>query len=121
VEVTDIAGDFGSTANQYCSKRFPHMKKYILVFFLIGIWPAVSAQPPRNQCSGILHDDHGLLQFGGHAGEGEGICVVAESERSKVLRVCADGRFCRVSGKLSPCKDSGECEEIKAVNRVQPK
>lgn len=97
------------------------MKKYILTFFLISTCSALSAQPPKNECSGILHDDHGVLQFGGHAGEGEGICAVAASERRKVLRVCSDGHFCRVSGTLGPCKDSGECDEIGRVNRVQAK
>jgi hypothetical protein len=97
------------------------MKKYIVAFFLISICPALAAQPSRNVCSGILHDDHGLLQFGGHAGEGEGVCVIAESERSKVLQTCSDGHFCRVSGTPRPCKDSGECDEISRVNRVQAK
>jgi hypothetical protein len=95
------------------------MTKYIVAFFLLGVCPAMSAQPPKNECSGILHDDHGLLQFGGHAGEGEGICVIAESERGKVMQACSDGRFCRVSGTRAPCKDSGECDEISHVKRAQ--
>jgi hypothetical protein len=91
----------------------------ILIVVISGISPSLSAEPRRNECSGILHVDHGSIQFGGRLGESEGLCIIANSEQSKVLAVCAIDQFCRVSGRLSACKDSGECSEIRRVYRAQ--
>jgi hypothetical protein len=87
---------------------------------LLNTAHSAAATLTRGECHGILHRDHGSLQIGGGAGEGEAICVVASSEQSKVvLKSCSLGVFCRVRGAVRPCQDSGECVEIERVDRVQ--
>lgn len=86
---------------------------------LLGTAHPASAASTRRECHGILHWEHGSVQFGGGAGEGEGICVVARSEQRKVLKRCSTGVFCRVRGAIRSCQDSGECVEIGRVDGVQ--
>lgn len=76
------------------------------------------SQSESPSCSGILHQSNGELHFGGSVGEDEGICVIAKSEESKVLGICTIGQFCKVSGTVSDCKDSGECGEMTDVTSV---
>ena len=61
------------------------------------------------QCSGILHnwraEGSDGIGFGGAAGEGEGICVIAKSEENKVLAKCSFNHFCKVQGLQKECKD----------------
>ena len=82
--------------------------------------PAIAlAEARTGECSGILRADHGSIEFGGGPGEGEGICVVAKSERRKVLAACSVGHFCRVKGSVANCHGSGECAEIGRIKSVQ--
>src|ERR1035437_1865140 len=75
--------------------------------------PRVSFQ--SNLCSGVLHRADGEIRFGGDIGEGESICVINKADRAKVLEVCSVGSRCRVRGTVSPCRDSGECVEIRKI------
>lgn len=74
------------------------------------------------QCSGILHnwraEGQDGIGFGGATGEGEGICVIAKSEETKVLARCSFNHFCKVKGLQKSCKDSGECGELTVVYSV---
>jgi hypothetical protein len=72
----------------------------------------------RDRCAGILHQDGKEIWFGGEKGEGESICVISSSQAAKVLKVCAAGHYCAVVGVSAPCKDSGECAEIRNVVSV---
>ena len=84
---------------------------------LMGM-PATAA---ADGCSGVLHRDAGDLVLGGGKGEGEGICIIAASQASKVLAVCTVGRRCRLVGKTAQCKDSGECVTITHITSVTPR
>jgi hypothetical protein len=78
-----------------------------------------NAAPARaGECSGILHNEKGSLEFGGRPGETEAICVVADSEQKKVMSTCSAGQFCRVNGLTAPCRESGECTEISRIRSV---
>ena len=77
-----------------------------------------AANNPEEECSGILHGDQYGLRLGGGIGEGEGICVIAKSERHNVLTLCSIGHFCRLRGHVSDCKDSGECVEIRDITSM---
>jgi hypothetical protein len=72
----------------------------------------------RDRCAGILHQDGKEIWFGGAKGEGESICVISSSQVAKVLKVCTAGHYCAVVGATRPCKDSGECAEIRNVVSV---
>jgi hypothetical protein len=80
--------------------------------------PSVVGSIPPSNCAGILHRDQYGIRIGGGSGEGEGICVIDESEENKVLRVCNLEHYCRVTGLVNDCKDSGECSEITNVTSV---
>ena len=85
----------------------------------LGLTYVAVAASPQAECHGILHRDRGYIRFGGNPGEGEGVCVVSRSEQARVLQKCLEGAFCRVHGVAGPCRDSGECVEIRRVSRVQ--
>ena len=74
-----------------------------------------------DKCSGVLHNDHNALHFGGGKGEDEGLCVIAKSEVAKVLAACRIGHFCEVEGTVDSCKDSGECVEITSITSARRK
>ena len=90
-----------------------------LALFLATDISSVFARSRMTGCSGILHRDQSGLSFGGGPGESEGICVFAQSDEALVLKVCHVGRFCRVKGDLHDCKDSGECEQLDHISRIQ--
>src|SRR5579872_7279183 len=72
-------------------------------------------------CEGTLHRDRDGLRIGGGAGEGEGICLVGKGDTSKVLAVCTVNRLCWIKGRISDCKDSGECSQISGVIAARKK
>jgi hypothetical protein len=86
---------------------------------LIMVTAHAASAASTGECHGVLHLDHGSIQIGGGAGEGEAICLVARSERAKVLKGCSAGMFCRVGGARNACKDSGECVEISRIEWVR--
>jgi hypothetical protein len=86
---------------------------------LLCVAPSSFAASRSGECHGILHWEKGSFQFGGGAGEGESICVIASSGQRKIMRKCSTGAFCRVRGTVKPCQDSGECVEIRRIERVQ--
>jgi hypothetical protein len=98
---------------------------YRAVFFLLAVGGIVGIgtfQVPaqaQQECSGILHKDRNGLRFGGGRGESEGICIINNSEESKVLATCSPGQFCKVKGVMKDCKDSGECGELTRVTSVR--
>jgi hypothetical protein len=94
------------------------MTLYIAVGSLL-VASTASAASKNGECHGTLHWEKGDFLFGGGAGEGEGICVVARSEHKKIMQQCSPGTFCRVRGTKKPCQDSGECVEIRHVDKVQ--
>jgi hypothetical protein len=57
--------------------------------------PATVGSIPPSNCAGILHRDQYGIRIGGGSGEGEGICVIHESEENKVLRVCNLEHYCK--------------------------
>jgi hypothetical protein len=77
------------------------------------------AQGKLDQCRGRLHQDNTGLWIGGGQGEDESICEIGKSERGKVLAVCKPEQPCRISGRATNCKDSGECSEYTSVISVQ--
>jgi hypothetical protein len=98
--------------------------KLLFSTLLLGvIWSLsiCSASAEMGECSGILHVANGSVEFGGGKGEGEDICVVADSDKKKILSVCAAGKFCRVKGSVAPCADSGECTDLSGVVSVTRK
>jgi hypothetical protein len=70
-------------------------------------------------CEGILHRDGEGLRIGGGAGEDEGICLIGKADQGRVLAVCAPEHHCRIRGRVSDCKDSGECAEIGGITSVR--
>jgi hypothetical protein len=93
-----------------------------LLLTVVGIVGIGTFQVPaqvQQECSGILHKDRNGLLFGGGRGEGEGICIINNSQESKVLATCSPGEFCRVRGVMKDCKDSGECGELTQVTSVR--
>jgi hypothetical protein len=80
---------------------------------------AVLDGPQPDKCSGILHKDKYGLRFGGGNKEGEGICLVNQSDEQKVLAICTVGHFCEASGLVDNCKDSGECVELTNITSVK--
>lgn len=72
-------------------------------------------------CEGTLHRDRDGLRIGGGAGEGEGICLIGKGDRAKVLAVCIVDRHCWVKGRISDCKDSGECSQISGIIAARKK
>jgi hypothetical protein len=84
-----------------------------------GPEPPDAGKHAQQECYGILHKDPGGLVFGGGKGEDEGICVISKSEEHKVLATCSPERYCRVTGIIELCKDSGECAEVTRVLSVQ--
>jgi hypothetical protein len=76
------------------------------------------AQSKMSECFGRLHQDQSGLLIGGGKGEGESICVIAKSEQSKVSATCTPEQLCRVRGRVSNCKDAGECAEISGIVSV---
>jgi hypothetical protein len=50
----------------------------------------------------------------------EGICTFRdEAVKIKVLATCFAGRGCEVTGSIGECEDSGECSEVRSVQRVR--
>lgn len=87
-------------------------------FALIAPGGQADARAGRDRCAGILHQDASKVWFGGEYGEGEGICIVDAAQVAKVLKTCSAGRWCRVVGTSTDCRDSGECAEIKDIVSV---
>ena len=83
--------------------------------------PGFPTDPQIGQCWGILHQDTEGMRFGGGRGEGEGICVINNAEENKVLAICSVGHYCKVTGIVDSCKDSGECSEITDITAVSSK
>jgi uncharacterized protein YecT (DUF1311 family) len=75
-----------------------------------------AASPQAGECFGILHRDQNGLLFGGAKGEGEGICIINQSDVPGVLLHCSVGRYCFVKGQVDACTDAGECAEISRVS-----
>jgi hypothetical protein len=92
------------------------MERIAIAVALLLVTDVASAQVVRQECKGILHQDRHGLSF---QIPPEGLCEINPSQRGKVLAVCAPGRFCRVEGMASSCKDSGECMEIVRVLSVR--
>jgi hypothetical protein len=73
------------------------------------------------ECQGILRQTGSELTLGGGEGEDESICLIIKSEQNKVLATCRQGHLCRVRGRVSNCKDVGECAEISNIVSVRYK
>jgi hypothetical protein len=95
-----------------------NVKIAMVILSVLASFAVSSAEAQAGECSGILHQEKGSLEFGGRPGESEGLCVVARSEWRKILATCAVGQFCRVSGITAPCRGSGECTEISRITSV---
>lgn len=96
------------------------MNGKIAAILLVIIVPlsVCSAEARMGECAGTLHSEDDSLEFGGRQGESEGICVVAKSDRKKILATCSVNAFCRVKGLVTSCRDSGECTEISRIVSV---
>ena|SRR5579862_8489901 len=93
--------------------------KWLLGFVLAVVVPiAAQAQAKPGKCEGILHQKDNEIYFGGGKGEDEGVCMIAKAEMLKLMAICAVGRFCRVTGSVDYCKDSGECVDMSRITGV---
>jgi hypothetical protein len=104
-------------------------KLLIAVVFALSITNAFAA--PHNiddmatthQCSGTLSRSDAQRGNGDNLAlsnpDNEGICIIAKADEPKVLRGCAVGQFCVVTGSIKLCEDAGECVEVGHVTRAK--
>jgi uncharacterized protein YecT (DUF1311 family) len=90
-------------------KRMAEVSRYCGQGYRCNSADPTNDQPSHGECSGILPRDQGSLSFGGEQGEGEGTCMIADTETAKVLARCSPRHFCRVKGISLLCPNSGEC------------
>ena len=73
-------------------------------------------------CAGVLHRDEDGLRIGGGKGEDEGICLVGKAaDMGRVLAVCTVEHHCCIKGRVSDCRDAGECAEMVGITKVRKK
>ena len=94
------------------------------IITLLTTAPVVVAEAASRSgvCAGVLHRDSDALRIGGGKGEDEGICLVGgKADMDKVLAVCSLEHHCWIKGRVSDCKDSGECSAITGITNVRKK
>jgi len=104
-----------------CSVLTRSTKRVVVLMLLMAGCVTANGEPEIRTCGGILHSDKYGLRFGRGPGEEEFICAINNADKRKVLATCSVGKYCEVAGLVEPCKDSGECIEIRNISSVRTK
>jgi hypothetical protein len=81
----------------------------IMAMFSAASWSTTAS---AGECKGTLQQESGKLAI---LIPPEGYCLINPSQERKVLTTCVVGKFCRLTGRVDFCKESGECVEITRV------